>query len=66
MIIDLEIASVMGMRRDRFMDLDIDMAMFISLIGLKNMTKLVQALSNIASKLVQHGAKIGSRTDCSA
>ena len=29
MIVDLAIATVMGMRIDRFMDIDIDMAMFI-------------------------------------
>ena len=29
MIIDLAIATVMGMRTDRIMDIDIDMAMFI-------------------------------------
>ena len=29
MIINLEIATVMGIRTDRFMDIDVDMPMFI-------------------------------------
>ena len=72
MIIDLATAMVIGMRTDRFMDIDIDMAMFIrskivpkfSLIGPKNMTNLVQKLSKIDSKMVQHGTKMGFRTAC--
>ena len=70
MIIDLASAMVMGMRKDRFMDTDIDMAMFIrskmvpkfSLIGPKNLTNLVQKLSNIDSILLQYGGTIGFRT----
>ena len=57
---------------DSSMHIDIDMPMFIrwkipckfSLIGLKNMASLVQQLSKIDPKIVQHGAKMGFRTAC--
>ena len=59
-------AAVMGMRTDRFMDLDIGMARFIrskfvskfNLIGPKTMTNLVQKLPKIDSTMVQHEAKM--------
>ena len=71
-IVDLAIAMVMGIRTDSFMYTDIDMPMLIrsksppqlSLINLNNMANLVQQLSKIASKMVQHGAKTKFRTTC--
>ena len=72
MIIDLAIATVMRMRTDRFIDIDNDVAMLIrskmvpkfSLIGLGNMTNLVQTLSKFDSKIDQQSAKMGFRTAC--
>ena len=72
MIINLAIATLMGIRTDRLMDIDVDMLMFIrspdclksSLISLKITTNLVQKLTKIDSKIVQHGAKMGFRTAC--
>ena len=66
MIVDLAIAMVVGIRTDSFMYMDIDMSMFIRskirFIGLKKMASLVQQLSKIDLKIVQHGAKMGFRT----
>ena len=72
MIVDLAIAMVMSIRTDSFMYIDIDMPMFIrskiplkfSLIGFKNMVNLVQQVSKMDSKMVQHGAKMGLRKAC--
>ena len=57
--IDLALATVMGMITDRFMDIDVDMAMRIrskmvpkfSLIGLKNTTNSVQTIPRIDAKI---------------
>ena len=46
MIIGLAIATVMGIRMDRFMDIDIDMAMFIR-------SKMVPKFSLIGPGTVQ-------------
>ena len=63
---------IMGIRTDSFMYIDIDMPVFtrskippkFSLISLKEMANLVQQLSKIDSKMVQHGAKMGFRKAC--
>ena len=70
MVVDLAIAMGMGMKTDTFMDIGIAMSIAIRsnmvpkfcLIDPKNMTNLVKQLSEIGSKIVQHGAKMRPRT----
>ena len=72
MITNLEIATVMGIRTDRFMDIDVDVSMSIRsqiapnqfLLGVKLMTNLVQKMTKLDAKMVQHDAKMGFRTAC--
>ena len=65
MIIDLALATVLRMRTERFMDIDIDMAMFHQAeIAPQNLPNSIQKLAQIDSKVIQHGAKTGLRTAC--